>query len=73
MELTLEDCEEYISEYRTSNGMYNIEGALYTREEAIQYVKNGYYKEKMSFKICYTFSKNDITNIVFQRNNYLID
>lgn len=63
-----ESCNEYIQNYKLQNGMYNIRGALYTREEAVSFVKKNYVIECMAFKVCYDFTKEDIAVIKIKRN-----
>lgn len=66
LDLTDDECIEYLREFRAYNGFYDVNGALYPKDEAIEIIKKQYKKEVFQFKLMVSFNKEDILYINFK-------
>lgn len=66
IDLTDDECIEYLREFRAYNGFYDVNGALYPKDEAIEIIKKQYKKEVFQFKLMVSFNKEDILYINFK-------
>lgn len=66
IDLTDDECIEYLREFRAYNGFYDVNGALYPKDEAIEIIKKQYKKEVFQFKLLVSFNKEDILYINFK-------
>lgn len=66
LDLTDDECIEYLREFRAYNGFYDVNGALYPKDEAIEIIKKQYKKEVFQFKLLVSFNKEDILYINFK-------
>lgn len=66
LDLTNDECIEYLREFRAYNGFYDVNGALYPKDEAIEIIKKQYKKEVFQFKLMVSFNKEDILCINFK-------
>ena len=66
LDLTDDECIEYLREFRAYNGFYDVNGALYPKDEAIEIIKKQYKKEVFHFKLMVSFNKEDILYINFK-------
>lgn len=65
-ELSDEECARFLEESKSYNGLYNVDGALMAKEQAMGFAKKIYRKEKYSFNLIVGFDKNDVTYIDFR-------
>lgn len=65
-DLTEKECVDFLEDSKCYNGLYNVEGALMAKEEAIEFVKKIYCKEKYGFKLIIGFNKDEVTHINFK-------
>lgn len=66
IDLTDDECIEYLREFKAYNGFYDVNGALYPKDEAIEIIKKQYKKEVFQFKLLVSFNKEDILYINFK-------
>lgn len=66
IDLTDDECIEYLREFKAYNGFYDVNGALYPKDEAIEIIKKQYKKEVFQFKLMVSFNKEDILYINFK-------
>ena len=66
LDLTDDECIEYLREFKAYNGFYDVNGALYPKDEAIEIIKKQYKKEVFQFKLMVSFNKEDILYINFK-------
>ena len=66
LDLSDDDCVEYLREFKSYNGFYDVNGATYPKDEAIQTIKNQYKEEIFEFKLIVSFDKDDILYIDFK-------
>ncbi len=64
--LTDKECVEFVEGSKSYNGLYEIDGALMSKENAVKSIKKIFCKRSMSFKLMVAFGKNDITCIEFK-------
>lgn len=65
VELNDKECEQFIENLKKYNGLYNVDGALLTKEEAMKMVKQLYCKERYSFELMTSLNNNDVTYIAY--------
>lgn len=65
-DLTEKECADFLEDSKCYNGLYNVDGALMSKEEAIEFVKTIYSKEKYEFKLIIGFDKDEVTHINFK-------
>lgn len=63
--LSEKECAEFIEDSKGYNGLYNVEGALLPKEEAMKIIRKIYCKERYGFKLMIGLGKDDITYIDF--------
>ena len=66
LDLTVDECIEYLREFRAYNGFYDVNGALYPKDEAIEIIKKQYKKEVFHFKLMVSFNKENVLYIDFK-------
>lgn len=66
VDLSKRECALFLENSKSYNGLYNVDGALMSKEEAMKYVKKSYCKERYSFKLMVGLEKNDVTYIEFK-------
>ena len=66
LDLSDDDCVEYLREFKSYNGFYDVNGATYPKDEAIQTIKKQYKEEIFEFKLILSFNKDDILYIDFK-------
>lgn len=66
LDLTDEECVDYIENSKAYNGLYNIDGALMAKDKAINTVQRLFYREKIALKLMVSFVRNDVTHIKFK-------
>lgn len=66
IDLTDDECIEYLREFKAYNGFYDVNGTLYPKDEAIEIIKKQYKKEVFQFKLLVSFNKEDILYINFK-------
>ena len=66
LDLTDDECIEYLREFRAYNGFYDVNGALYPKDEAIEIIKKQYKKEVFHFKLMVSFNKENVLYIDFK-------
>lgn len=66
LDLTEEECAKFIEDSKGFNGLYNVDGALLPKEEAMKIIKKSYCKERYGFKLMIGLKKDDITYIDFK-------
>ncbi len=66
IDLSERECEAFLEDSKGYNGLYNVDGALMPKEEAMKCIKKSYCKERYSFKLMVSFGKNDVTRIEFE-------
>lgn len=66
VDLSEKECDEFLGASKGYNGLYNVDGALMSKEKAMKYIKKLYCIEKYSFKLMVDLEKNDITYIEFE-------
>lgn len=66
IDLSERECEAFLEDSKGYNGLYNVDGALMPKEEAMKCIKKSYCKERYSFKLMVGFGKNDVTRIEFE-------
>ncbi len=66
VDLNERECEAFLENSKGYNGLYNVDGALMSKEEAMKCIKKSYCKEKYSFKLIVGLGKNDVTYIEFE-------
>ena len=66
LDLSEKECAEFIEDSKGYNGLYNVDGALLPKEEAMRIVKKIYCKERYGFKLMIGLRKGDITYIDFK-------
>lgn len=66
VDLNERECEAFLESSKGYNGLYNVDGALMSKEEAMKCVKKVYCKEQYSFKLMIDLGKNDVTYIEFE-------
>lgn len=59
------ECAEFLENSKCYNGLYNVDGALLAKEEAMRCVKKLYCKERYCFKLLIGLNRNDVTTIKF--------
>lgn len=64
--LSDEECARFLERSKSYNGLYNVDGALMAKEQAMEFAKEVYRKEKYSFNLIVGFDKNDVTYIDFK-------
>lgn len=64
-DLTNEECAEFIENSKAYNGLYNIDGALMTKDKAINTVQRLFCRERIIFKLMISFKRHDVTHIKF--------
>lgn len=65
-DLTEKECADFLEDSKCYNGLYNVDGALMSKEEAIEFVKKIYCKERYGFKLILGFNKEDVAHIKFK-------
>lgn len=65
IDLSEKDCAEFLEKYKCHNGLYNVDGALMAKEEAMRCVKNIYCKERYGFKLMIGLNRKNATCIKF--------
>lgn len=66
LDLTEKECVEYIENSKAYNGLYNIDGALMSKDKAINMTQSLFCKERIVFKLMVSFKRNDLTYIKFK-------
>lgn len=66
LDLTDEECVEYIENSKAYSGLYNVDGALMAKDKAINTVKNLFCRQRIVFKLMVSFKHNDVTHIKFK-------
>ena len=66
VELTEKECAEFLENSKSYNGLYNIDGALMSKEKAMKCVQKIYVKEKYAFKLMVSFKRDEVTCIDFE-------
>lgn len=66
IDLSEKECAEFIEGSKGYNGLYNMDGALLPKEEAMKIIKKSYCKERYGFKLMIGLRKDDITYIDFE-------
>lgn len=66
VDLSERECEVFLENSKGYNGLYNVDGALMSKEEAMKCIKKSYCKERYSFKLMVGLGKNDVTYIEFE-------
>lgn len=66
LDLTVDECIEYLREFRAYNGFYDVNGVLYPKDEAIEIIKKQYKKEVFHFKLMVSFNKENVLYIDFK-------
>ncbi len=61
------ESEEFIEYSKTYNGLYNIEGALFTKTEAIDILQRLYCRQSLAFELMVSFKPDELTVIEFKR------
>ena len=69
LELTDLDCIHLLENSECYNGLYNVDGALMPKYQAIECMKKIYCKQHCSFKLMVKMGRNDIAHIIFNRFN----
>lgn len=65
-ELDEKECDTFLESRKSYNGLYNVDGTLMLKEEAMECVKKLYRKESYSFKLLTDLENEDITYIEFK-------
>lgn len=66
VELTEKECVEFLDNSKCYNGLYNIDGALMSKEKATKCVQKIYVKEKYAFQLMVSFERDEVTCIHFK-------
>lgn len=66
VDLSERECEAFLENSKGYNGLYNVDGALMSKEEAMKCIKKSYCKERYNFKLMAGLGKNDVTYIEFE-------
>ena len=66
IDLNEQECADFIEISKAYNGLYNVEGALMSKEKAIKIIKNLYHREIFEFELMIAFKGDDVTHIVFK-------
>lgn len=66
VDLSERECAYFLENSKGYNGLYNVDGALMSKEEAIKCVKKTYCKERYGFKLMIGLRKGDVTRIEFK-------
>lgn len=66
IDLNEQECADFIENSKAYNGLYNVEGALMSKEKAIKIIKNLYHREIFEFELIIAFKGDDVTHIVFK-------
>ena len=66
VDLSERECAVFLENSKGYNGLYNVDGALMDKEEAMKCVKKIYCKERYGFKLMMGLKKNDVTCIEFK-------
>lgn len=66
VDLSERECAVFLENSKGYNGLYNVDGALMAKEEAMKCVKKIYCKERYGFKLMMGLKKNDVTCIEFK-------
>lgn len=64
--LTDDECDRQLEKLLEYNGYYDVNGALYSRGEAIDVIKKNYTKQKVQYKLIVSFNKEDVLYIDFK-------
>lgn len=64
--LESKESEEIIEGSKTYNGLYNIEGALFSKTEAIDILKKLFCRQSLAFELMISFKPKEITHIKFK-------
>ena len=59
----VDDCLKFLENEKAYNGMYNVQGALFSKDEAIEVVKKYYRKVTINFELVFGFTDEDIHRI----------
>ena len=66
IDLNEQECADFIENSKAYNGLYNVEGALMSKEKAIKIIKQLYHREIFEFELMIAFKGDDVTHIVFK-------
>lgn len=66
IDLNEQECADFIENSKAYNGLYNVEGALMSKEKAIKIIKNLYHREIFEFELMIAFKGDNVTHIVFK-------
>jgi len=66
LDLTENECAEFLENSKSYNGLYNVDGALMSKEKAIESVQKLYCREKYAFKLMISFKRDEVTHIDFE-------
>jgi hypothetical protein len=66
-ELEAKESEEFIEGSKTYNGLYNIDGALFPKTEAIDILQKLFCRQSLTFELMVSFKPDEITHIEFKR------
>ena len=65
LDLTEKECAEFLESSKSYNGLYNVDGALMSKQKAIKSVQKLYCKERYGFKLMVSFKRDEVTHIDF--------
>lgn len=66
LDLTERECANFLESNKCYNGLYNVDGALMAKEQAMKSVRKIYCKERYYFKLMIELDKGDVTRIEYK-------
>lgn len=64
--LTDDECNRQLEKLSEYNGYYDVNGALYSRGEAIDAIKKIYTKQKVQYKLIVSFNNEDVILLILK-------